>query len=68
MVYTKVKLKWLIKINILSYTDERAAIAKKTWTEVEHKINQHIEDVSKFIKLNGFALNVQRMPYITCGN
>lgn len=54
--------------SILSYADDTAIIANgKTWTEVETKMNDYLDDVSTWLKLNKLTLNIQKTAYITFG-
>ena len=55
--------------SILSYADDTAVVATgKTWAEVNNIMNKFLEDVSIWLSLNKFTLNIQKTVYITFGN
>lgn len=54
---------------ILSYADDTAVVATgKTWTEVENKMNNYLNLISIWLRLNKLTLNIQKTVYITFGS
>lgn len=54
---------------ILSFADDTAIISTgTTWNEVETKMNNQLEEVGTWLKLNKLSLNIDKTAYIEFGN
>lgn len=69
ILYVNDLLTMMPENTILSYADDTAVIVKgKTWKEVEQQMNNYLEEVSIWLKLNKLTLNINKSVFITFGN
>lgn len=54
---------------IVSYADDTAVISiDKTWTGVETKMNNYLNEIATWLSLNKLSLNITKTSYMTFGN